>query len=80
MNGLKIFTIPKTIAAISFSNSTWFNGYDKKYYEDTGALFGKCFGKCAVPLLKIQARRLSWKKEQKNAAINGYYNFTKRRK
>ena len=38
-NRLKVFTSTEIIACLDFSTSTWFNGYDKKYYIDKGALF-----------------------------------------
>lgn len=38
-NGLKIYTYPKTIASVEQNVSTWFQGYNKKYFYDKGALF-----------------------------------------
>jgi len=37
--GLKLYAYPKTIASVDQTNSTWFQGYSKKYFYDKGALF-----------------------------------------
>ena len=36
---LKIYTYPVTIASVNQQESTWFQGYNDKYYFDKGALF-----------------------------------------
>lgn len=36
---IKIYTFPETIAQVDQSNSTWFQGYSKKYFYDKGVLF-----------------------------------------
>lgn len=36
---LKIYTYPITIAAVDQTSSTWFGGYNRKYFYDKGALF-----------------------------------------
>ncbi len=38
---LKIYTYPQTIATVNQENSTWFNGYDEKFFFDKGALIGQ---------------------------------------
>lgn len=38
-NKYKLYSSNKYIAKISDSNSTWFNGFDEKYFFDKGALF-----------------------------------------
>lgn len=35
--GLKIFQCPEYIASVTQANSTWFKGYDEKYFYDLGA-------------------------------------------
>lgn len=35
--GLKIYQCPKCIATVAQGNSTWFNGYNEKYFYDLGA-------------------------------------------
>ena len=37
--GLKVYTSPEKIADVYNYNSTWFKGYNKKFFEDKGALF-----------------------------------------
>ena len=41
--GLKIYAYPATIASVDFSTSTWFKGYDKKYFYDIGAFLSAAF-------------------------------------
>ncbi len=36
---LKLYTYPQTIAAADQTQSTWFRGYDEKFYYDKGVLF-----------------------------------------
>lgn len=36
---LKIYVYPACIAEVKQETSTWFNGYDEKYFHDKGALF-----------------------------------------
>ena len=37
--GLKIYVSSKTIGQVSFAQSTWFTGYDKKYFYGVGAFY-----------------------------------------
>ena len=37
--GLKIYTTPITIGNITADDSTWFKGYNSKYFNDKGALY-----------------------------------------
>ena len=37
--GLKIYSSTKNIGVVKHMKSTWFNGYDEKYFFDKGALF-----------------------------------------
>ena len=37
--GLKLYTYPVVIASVDQTTSTWFKGYNEKYYYDKGALF-----------------------------------------
>ena len=37
--GLKVYGVNVLIGSASNSSSTWFNGYDEKYFFDKGALF-----------------------------------------
>lgn len=53
-NGLKIYTMPKTIAALTDERpSSWYNGYNKKYFLDQGALY-YCISKKYWKLLCLQ--------------------------
>ena len=45
--GMKIYTSPLTIAEVDQTSSTWFDGYNHKYFYDKGALFRALFGKFA---------------------------------
>lgn len=40
-NGLRIYTCPDTIAYVKQDSSTWFNGYNEKYFFDKGAIFAR---------------------------------------
>ena len=42
-NGLKIYAIPETIAAVDQAASTWFSGYHEKFFYDKGALMKAMF-------------------------------------
>jgi glycosyltransferase involved in cell wall biosynthesis len=44
-NGLKIYTYPKSIGTVDQGKSTWFEGYNDKYFIDKGALIKKMFPK-----------------------------------
>ncbi len=48
--GLKIFTYPVVIATVDQSTSTWFKGYNDKFYYDKGALFSAISKVWAKPL------------------------------
>ena len=43
--GLKIYEYPATIAQVDFSDSTWREGYNKKYYYDKGAFTAAAYPK-----------------------------------
>lgn len=42
--GLKIFQCPKYITSVTQANSTWFKGYDEKYFYDLGANLSARYG------------------------------------
>ncbi len=46
-NGCNLYTSDVVIAEIATDSSTWFHGYNKKYFYDKGALFH-----CAFPKMK----------------------------
>lgn len=37
--GAKVYSCPEVIAKVDFSDSTWFKGYNEKFFTDKGALF-----------------------------------------
>lgn len=43
--GLKIYTYPKKLADAKQEESTWFNGYNEKYFFDKGVLLANLFPK-----------------------------------
>lgn len=51
--GLKIYSNTAVIAEINEGNSTWFSGYNEKYFYDRGALFSAISKKLAY-LLALQ--------------------------
>jgi glycosyltransferase involved in cell wall biosynthesis len=51
--GLKIYYIPLKIATLRNSQSTWFNGYDKKYFSVKGKVFYR-MSHILWPILIIQ--------------------------
>ena len=46
-SGLKAYSSPKEILTLKESESTWFKGYNEKYFYDKGALLRCIFGKKA---------------------------------
>ncbi len=42
---LKLYTYPAVIAEVDQTTSTWFRGYNHKYFYDKGALFRALFGR-----------------------------------
>src|SRR5699024_10448407 len=52
--GMKIYSCTEVIAEINDNGSTWFEGYNKKYFFDRGALFQAIGGTPLSFLLMIQ--------------------------
>lgn len=49
--GLRVFAVPETIARLTNEReSTWFTGYDEKFFIDRGALFSCMSPRCAALL------------------------------
>lgn len=46
--GLKIYSSNKVIANVKQESSSWFNGYNEKYFRDKGALLKRLYGKKAL--------------------------------
>ena len=54
---MRVYVYPVVIASVNQSTSTWFNGYNEKYFYDKGALFAAIFKRfghllCCLVLLK----------------------------
>ena len=45
--GLRVFQNTAMLSAVDCSASTWFNGFDEKYYFDKGAFLAAAYGKWA---------------------------------
>lgn len=48
--GLKVLTCPRTLGEVRNYSSTWFTGYDDKYFHDRGVLFAYLHPVLAKPL------------------------------
>ncbi len=48
--GLKVYTDPLCIGREEYRPSTWFHGYDRKYFHDRGVLYHFLYGRLAWPL------------------------------
>ncbi len=46
--GLKAYYFPKQIASVSHEQSTWFKGYNEKFFNDLGAVYYRLFGKLFI--------------------------------
>lgn len=58
---LKIYTMPINIGVVDQSNSTWFNGYNEKYFMDKGALLKSLYPKayrifCLYFAMKLKSK------------------------
>jgi hypothetical protein len=68
--GLKIFASTEVIGEEKERESTWFHGYNDKFFRDRGVLYHFLYGKMAVPfsLRFLMAHRdemcgeIGWKK------------------
>lgn len=61
---LKCFACSKKIGTVAQQNSTWFKGYDEKYYLDRGALFSTMYGKSAWLYLFFMAFKENFSKKK----------------
>ena len=48
--GLRVYTDPSTLGTIVHGESTWFHGYNDKFFVDKGVLYRYTFGCLAKPL------------------------------
>lgn len=49
--GLKVYTYPDVIAENSRDESSWFHGYNRKFFYDKGAWVAAAFPRCKTPML-----------------------------
>lgn len=57
--GLKLYKSPIEIAKVDMSESTWFTGYNEKYFKDKGALIAAAYPYISTILVIIQSVRNS---------------------
>jgi len=63
--GLKIKYIPEKIAYLYIGESTWFKGYNEKYFLDRGAVFQAMSSKLVIPfIIQFALRRRFTYKEK----------------
>ena len=64
--GLRVIAVPECILRLSDHRpSTWFEGYNQKFFEDFGASFYCHYGVLAVPMTLVQLirQRKKWLKD-----------------
>ena len=82
---MKIFTSPLIIASVDFSESSWFKGYDEKYYFGKGAVFRILHGRLSVLFMIIYLIRHKVEKstltnlEKLDFMIKGKHDFEERK-
>ena len=59
--GLKLYKSPIRIASVDMSDSTWFKGYNEKYFKDKGALIEAAYPRISGLLAILQEGRNSKK-------------------
>ncbi len=57
--GFHIYKSPLKIAKIDMSGSTWFNGYNEKFFHDKGALIGATYPRLSYILVFLQSLKNS---------------------
>lgn len=80
-HGLSVYTYDYVLGVSAKDNSSWFCGFDEKYFYDTGALLKNTFGALAYPYMV----RLAVQKKSENLNIfrrfslmnSGYKNYKK---
>ena len=73
---LKLYKTPISIASVDMSDSTWFKGYNEKYFKDKGALIEAAYPRCSYLLAILQSVRNSKKSlgsYKKAAKLFSYY-------
>lgn len=60
--GLKMYTYPLTIGQVTCESSSWFHGYDERYFYDTGAFLARAYPKTKYLMMvyyPVRCRRIS---------------------
>lgn len=57
--GFRIYKSPVQIAQVDMGESTWFTGYNEKFFHDKGALIGATYPRISYLLVLLQAFRNS---------------------
>lgn len=57
--GFRIYKSPLKIAKIDMSGSTWFSGYNEKFFHDKGALIGVTYPRMSYMLVLLQSLKNS---------------------
>jgi glycosyltransferase involved in cell wall biosynthesis len=68
---IKLYKSPVVIGTVDMSESTWFDGYNEKYFFDKGAIIACAYPKIKYFLILVQALKNSKKK------LGSYKNFFK---
>ncbi len=82
--GLKIYKSPVKIADVKQEESSWFDGYNQKYYEDKGALFRAslpclCYVYAIVSAIKSSSKNYK-RKEVFRFYLNGIKLFKRKQR
>ncbi len=78
--GLKVYTYDYVLGVTSKDSSTWFTGFNEKYFYDTGALAKNTFGVFAIPYMLRFALRTELEeditfKKKIDLMLAGYKNY-----
>jgi len=68
--GLKVYKVPVMIGRENGRESTWFKGFDRKFFFDRGVLYRHLYGRLALPMAfrfvfmkkREMCREIPWKK------------------
>lgn len=80
-SGLKVYSSTQEILKLPKSDSTWFKGYNEKYFYDKGALMAAIFNKKAIltiPLFLLKNKKITkeiGEKKAYKAMMKGYKEF-----
>ena len=83
-SGIKIYKSPIKVADVRQDTSTWFSGYNEKYYKDKGALFAAALPKLCYCYALAQAMKIKSSNHRKlqifQLYIHGIKEYKKRQK